>query len=80
MKHLNARLQQNCDWQENQGMTIPEELDENYILELLKMRIKGLDITAAKRDVEVFISDKMVLDIWSRDFFMEIVQQIKFKK
>ena len=80
MKHLNARLQQNCDWQENQGMTIPEELDENYILELLKMRIKGLDITAAKRDVEVFISDKRVLELWSRDFFMEIVHQIKFKK
>ncbi len=80
MKHLNARLQQNCDWQENQGMTIPEELDKNYILELLKMRIKGLDITAAKRDVEVFISDKRVLELWSRDFFMEIVHQIKFKK
>ncbi len=80
MKHLNARLQQNCDWQENQGMTIPEELDKNYILELLKMRIKDLDITAAKRDVEVFISDKRVLELWSRDFFMEIVHQIKFKK
>jgi predicted nucleotidyltransferase component of viral defense system len=80
MKHLNARLQQNCSWQEDQGMTIPEDIDENYILELLKVRIEDLDISAAKRDVEVFISDKMVLDIWSRDFFMEIIQQIRFKK
>ncbi len=79
IKHLNARLQQNCSWQENQGITIPEDIDENYIIELLKKRIYNLDIVAAKRDVEVFVSDKRVLEIWSRDFFMEIVQQIKFK-
>ena len=58
---------------------MPEDIDENYILELLTARIDALDITAAKRDVEVFISDKRVLELWSRDFFMEIVQQIKFK-
>ena len=79
LKHLNARLEQNCAWQENQGMTIPKDVDANYIIELLKKRINNLDITAAKRDVEVFISDKRVLEIWSKDFFMEIVQQIKFK-
>ena len=80
MKHLNARLQQNCSWQENHGVTIPENIDENYILELLKVRIDDLDITAAKRDIEVFISDKRVLELWSRDFFMDVIQQIKFKK
>jgi len=79
MRHLNARLQQNCAWQENQGRTIPENIDENYILELLKIRIEDLDIAAAKRDVEVFISNKKVLELWSRDFFMEISQQIIFK-
>jgi len=79
MKHLKARLQQNCAWQENQGLTIDNEVDENYIMELLKKRISDLDITAAKKDVEVFLSDKRVLDIWSRDFFIEIIQKIKFK-
>ena len=78
-KHLNARLQQNCSWQESQGITIPEEIEENYILELLTARIDALDITAAKRDVEVFISDKRVLELWSGDFFKDIVKQIKFK-
>lgn len=79
MKHLNARLQQNCFWQESQDITIPEKTEESYILELLSARIDALDIAAAKRDVEVFVSDKRVLALWSRDFFMEIVQQIKFK-
>jgi hypothetical protein len=31
----------------------------------------------AKRDVEVFISDTRVLDIWSREFFKDIIGQIK---
>jgi len=79
IKHLNARLQQNCAWQEDQGVMIHKDVDESYIMELLKKRIDDLDIAAAKRDVEVFISDKRVLDIWGRDFFMEIVQQIRFK-
>jgi predicted nucleotidyltransferase component of viral defense system len=37
-----------------------------------------LDVTAAKRDVEIFIADSRVLDIWSRAFFIGIVDQIRF--
>jgi predicted nucleotidyltransferase component of viral defense system len=79
LKHLNARLQQNCTWLENQNIALKKEIDETYIIELLKLRIKDLDISMAKRDVEVFISDKSVLDIWSQDFFMEIIHQIQVK-
>ncbi len=79
MKHLNARLQQNCAWAEIQNINISKKIDETYLIELLKMRIEDLDITAAKRDVEVFIADRRVLDIWSREFFIEIIEQIKFQ-
>jgi len=80
IKHLDARLQQNCGWQKDQNMTVPKEIDEDYIFQSLKARIEKLDISAAKRDIEVFIADKRGLDIWSRDFFADIIQQIKFKK
>ncbi len=79
MKHLSARLQQSCDWQEKQGIIIPKDIDKEYILRLLKMRIEDLDVIAAKRDVEVFIADSRVLDVWSREFFMDIVEQIRFQ-
>ncbi len=79
MKHLNARLQQNCAWAEKQNINISKKIDETYLIELLKIRIEDLDITAAKRDVEVFIADRRVLDIWSREFFIEIIEQIKFQ-
>ena len=42
VKHLNARLQQNCAWQESQGLTIDKDIDEQYIIELLKKRIADL--------------------------------------
>jgi len=80
LKHLNARLQQNCTWLKNQDITLRDEIDKTYILELLKLHIKDLDISMAKRDVEIFIADKSVLDIWSQDFFITIIEQIKFKK
>ena len=79
IKHLTARLQQSCDWQEKQGIMIPKDINQEYILELLKMRIEDLDVTAAKRDVEVFIADSRVLDVWSREFFVGIIQEIKFQ-
>jgi hypothetical protein len=80
LTHLNARLQQNCSWLENQDIELKKEIDKAYILELLTKRIENLDISMAKRDVEVFLSDKSVLDFWSQDFFMDIIQQMILKK
>ena len=78
LTHLNARLQQNCSWLENQDIELKKEIDKAYILELLIKRIENLDISMAKRDVEVFIAETRVLDIWSQAFFKEIIEQIKF--
>jgi len=79
LTHLNTRLQQNCSWLENQDIGLEKEIDKAYILELLTKRIDNLDISMAKRDIEVFLSDKSVLDFWSKEFFIEIIQQIQFK-
>jgi hypothetical protein len=58
------------------NIALKEEIDKAYILELLELCIKDLDISAAKCDVEIFIADTSVLDFWSQDFFMEIIHQI----
>ena len=75
--HLSARLKQNCHWMEEQGIHIPEEIDEQFVLEVLKKRIEDLNIDAAKKDVESFIRDGRVLDLWSHEFFESIISQIK---
>jgi hypothetical protein len=65
-------------WLESQEVELKKEINEATILELLIKRIEKLDISMAKRDVEVFIADTSVLDIWSQAFFMDIIKQIQF--
>lgn len=79
LTHLSARLKQSCDWQEKQRVEIEEEVTEAFVLELLKKRIEGLDINSVKRDIEPFISDRQVLDIWSREFFLGVVEMLEFE-
>ena len=49
------------------------------VLEFLKNRIASLDIQSAKRDIEPFISDAQVLDIWSKEFFLLVVKELRFE-
>jgi len=44
----------------------------------LKTGIDSLDINYAKRDIEPFILDKQVLDIWFREFFFGVVNELRF--
>jgi len=78
LAHLSARLKQNCDWQKKEGVKVEEEVTEAFVLKLLRTRTKSLDINSAKRDIEPFISDKQVLDIWSREFFLGVVEGLEF--
>ncbi|MEN4054076.1 nucleotidyl transferase AbiEii/AbiGii toxin family protein [Sulfurimonas sp. NWX79] len=78
LKHLNARLQQNCPWQAKENISIKPDLTQDDIKAYLTQRIDTLDITAAKRDIEGFISDHRVLDIWSREFFRSLIPNIQW--
>jgi len=46
---------------------------------LLKKRIEVLDVVSAKRDVMPFISDVRVLDIWSQEFFLGVIEELEFE-
>jgi len=63
---------------EEKGIVIPEDIDEQFVQGVLKKRIEDLNIDAAKRDVEAFIQDERVLDLWSHEFFESIISQIKY--
>jgi len=44
----------------------------------LTQRIERLDVDSAKNDVFRFIADARVLDIWSRDYFMQLANRVRF--
>ena len=70
-KHLRARLIDSGYISENQEYTLEE------IKTMLKNRFDSIDFLQARKDVEPFIRDTSVLDIWSSDFFKQITEGLK---
>ena len=62
-----------------QSNYIPE--DYNLTIEnlraLLTERFYNMDFTQAKEDVLPFVKDKTKLDIWSKEFFIEITKRLQ---
>jgi len=78
-KHLKARLSQSCKYLEENDIKIPKELSKQNIKELLLQRIETLDVAKAKSDVQPFIKDIREIELWSKEFFIAIIENIKVK-
>lgn len=69
--HLQERARQSGDWG-------AEVMDEAAFRRLLEARIQSLDIKAARRDVQPFVRTPSQLDIWSREYFMQLAGKVLF--
>lgn len=70
-QHLQARLlQSNC---------VPEDFScsSENLRALLNERFAQIDYKQAKRDVEPFISNSSMLELWSADFFNQITEGLR---
>jgi predicted nucleotidyltransferase component of viral defense system len=76
-KHLKARLSQSCKYLEKNSIEIPEKLTKQNIKKLLLQRIEILDIEKAKNDVKPFITNIKEIELWSKEFFMAVIDDIK---
>lgn len=76
LTHLQARLAQSCKYLESNGISLPEQITRDAVIKLLEQRITSLDIAKARADVLPFIRDSRELDLWSTEFFMQVVQQL----
>ncbi|HEU0265278.1 MAG TPA: nucleotidyl transferase AbiEii/AbiGii toxin family protein [Geobacterales bacterium] len=68
--HLEQRMRQTGHW------TAADPLTEKSFRELLQEAIDRLDADQARQDVAPFVKDPRLLDIWSRDFFRDVVSRI----
>ena len=71
LKHLRERLLQTGHIKENDSWSLED------IKQMLYKRFDAIDYKQAKEDVEAFIRDTSVLDIWSADFFKQITEGLK---
>ena len=69
--NLKAKLVQSKFIAEDYDLTI-----EN-LKTLLNERFSNMDFAQAKEDVLPFVKDKSKLDLWSKEFFIEITKQLQ---
>lgn len=70
LDHLAERSRQSGHWPIDQAFTA------DTLQRLLADRINSLDVSQARVDIERFIADPQSLEIWTRQYFMEIGQRI----
>ena len=69
-KHLRERLLQS-------GYITPDAAcTQDEIIKMLSERFHTIDYSQAKTDVEPFIRDPSVLNVWSADFFQQITENL----
>jgi len=68
--HLESRMRQSGDYREDGPLT-PEALQDG-----LHRAVDDLDVEQARREVAPFVRDQRALEIWSAEFFRQIVERI----
>ena len=71
LPHLRQRLIDSDTINEDNACSLDD------VKQMLSERFDHIDFSQAKRDVEPFIHDTSVLDIWNADFFKQITKNLK---
>lgn len=69
--HLEQRMRQSGHW------THDEPITESAFSQLINEAIHRLNIHQATQEVEPFVKDRSALELWSREFFIEISKRIE---
>jgi len=72
LDHLIIRSQDSGDWKEQ---TITKE----QFMTLLQQKIESVSFNKIKEDVVRFIPDEKMIEIWSQQYFSDLIQKIIFK-
>lgn len=70
LSHLESRMRHSGDW------IGPAHLARADLTKLLHSSIARLDVDLVRQDVERYLKDKSSLELWSREFFLQIVEQL----
>lgn len=69
--HLEQRMRQSGDWKEK------APLDRSALMGRLKAGIRALDVDQARQEVSRFVREKASLNLWSQDFFLQVIDRIE---
>jgi len=70
LSHLEARMRQSGNYNEERP------LSAEMLRRLLQDAVNKLDVAKARKEVSPFVRDQRTLDVWSREFFADVVQRV----
>lgn len=73
LEHLKNRMIQTNDWNTSDKLTSGE------CIPLLNEAIDNLEIDQARADISPFVRDRSEIDIWSKEFFRDLINRIHFQ-
>ena len=72
LDHFLLRTRNSGDWDE-------KTITQNKFIQLVKDKITNVSFKAIREDIVRFIRDDKALEIWSADYFGDLIEKIKFK-
>lgn len=72
LHHFLLRARDTGDW-------IEDAITQDQLIELLKAKIDAVSFDSVREDIVRFIPDTSVLDIWSPQYFKDLVDKLKTK-
>ncbi len=72
LDHFLIRAIDSGDWKEN-------NISKEQFINLVQEKISSISFKNVREDIQPFIRDEKVLDIWSADYFRDLIMRIKFK-
>ncbi len=73
LTHLEQRMRQSGHYKAIAPLT------KEGLVDMLADKIESLDIDRARADVARFVTDPGAIEVWSRDFFLEVASRIAFR-
>ncbi len=70
LRYLEECMRQTKNLESNKSLT------RDRLMEMLRSKIQGIDWESAKADMRSFIADPERLDIWSSQFFSDLIQHL----
>jgi predicted nucleotidyltransferase component of viral defense system len=70
LSHLHQRMIQSGHWKKG------EDLSAERFSELIEKAIEKLNVNQARKEVEPFVRNPEALEVWSKEFFRDIVKRI----
>lgn len=78
LDYVASKLKANHEKSLKSGYNPDIELTSSEALKLLNQRISQLDVASTREEVYPFVHDRDQLSLWSREFFWEIANRIRF--